>query len=1448
MYRNSLVFLALILGATISAAGYDASNTNPITPQGGKLIVLQTGGWGQCSNTGEICLCKECIKNLDRITYSAFCGEENAGVHANSYNSAAASMVDNLSLNHLHWASDYGIESSGGGCSPCGGSASAQNDLPTFSLVRFHQYRDVSRDSSFGPGVYCNFDHKLYLNTDANGQTSIDLIDPTNFNRQRFIDGPYTHPFNPSDTKDGIYVSFKTHSHKDLRLYDSSGNLATNQANATSAILTSWKGSKYYFQIVSIDGTRVGRITKMEDRNGYAITLTYKYQPTDDLMGSEARLWQIDTVTDAHGKVATFSYLATQVSGRWVVSSIAMPNGTSVSYSYTDGYLSGVQLPDGTTSTITRAYDADSNTTEVSYFDAAASGTHRNKKSYLSTNFTLQPDQPDDIFPTSAQLVRMVVNGNNEVAYLNIPDPLYTRVWVFEGNGLLKQVYCNWDVKYAASWSISDAGGPFAYSSVSASLESNFEHLEFSSANSYQSWYLSQPTFRTDPTGRRRDFEYNAATHVSKITYPDATFETFAYNGFEEVTQHVDRLSRVTEYTYDTRGNMLTKTVGKILVAGVPTATPETATWNWEYFPSGDTNPFLLKSSTDANGNVTDYEYDSNHFLVKIKDPADNAGDPRAETLFAYDSTGRLVSMTDPELRVTTHEYDARNRVTKITYNDATFETLAYGSGADANLLVSQADRLGNTTTYSYDASGRQTQRVTAANDSANSAIFACTYRVGTSLHDTCTDRGNATTYTYDYRNRQKTRVVQPNRSLTGGAAKLLTSTTTYTKNEVTSVTDEYGRRTHFVYASADPYLIRTVRETTPSGAAGTIATLARDASLNAKFVIEDMTVDAEGQALARVDGRNIEHTFAYDSRGRTTATVESARQWDDGTAQFVVTQIGAKTEFTYDAQGNRTQVKRPRSFQQQGDWSFVAGSEGDFITKYTYTGRNLAKSTTEAFGRSEAATESYTYYLDRRSKDRIDARGNTWTTLWSKCCGYHKVNAQPAADVDDNSGTAATRAAYVGNRDSRNLVVHQYTVPDWSLYPQDPTLPDSIYHDPTVTLNETTTRYDARMRPIASTQWFIDLGNVAKNDPPIAGDHGTNATDGLTTTWRYDENLTDGVGIDLDYATKLTQLGATYFGAGSVGSAVEVTNPNGEKSVTVYDGIGRVVLTIDGNGNTRRVVYDGVVGGTTGAQGNVVETTFYDGLSHTNKQRVDGVGRTLSTVDGEARVTAFSFDANSNRVKSRDPNSVGMDCVFDARNRQTQCTDTLSVDGTGAATGDVTAYSYDNHNNLKTTTDAKTHITICSYDGRDRKTACTDRVSGTTAWAYDANSNLLTLTDAQSSATTYVYDPRNLRVTETYPDTHSVTFAFDAAARMMRRTDQIPDNTLYVYDRLNRLIQRTYPDSLNDVFAYDNASRLTDATSGRYSNLVHRAYDAGGRMTSEASRRRSRTATSSRT
>src|SRR3990172_4567809 len=649
-------------------------------------------------------------------------------------------------------------------------------------------------------------------------------------------------------------------------------------------------------------------------------------------------------------------------------------------------------------------------------------------------------DGTDDLY---FQLGQMRV-----AAYQNVPDPAgYTQAYIFEGNNLLKRVYCGWEVRYATSWTWTKGATAWAYSGIAASLESVYEKLEYSSANEYQKWYRAEPDARTDERGLRVTYTYDNGGFVTSKTYPDGTTKTWSYNDFHQITQFKDRIDRVTQYTFDARGNLLSETRGLVLVGGVPQATPETATWTWEYFPAGDANQFLLKKSSDANANATEYEYDASHFVIKIKEPADGPGDPRAETTLAYDAAGRPVSVTDPLGRVTSYAHDARNRVQTVTYNDATSESFTYGLGADANLLVSQADRLGNTTTFAHDASGRQTTRTTAANDPAVAAVFTCTYRLGCALRDACTDRGNLTSYTYDFRNRVKTRVVQPNRSGAAGAAKLLTTTNTYTSNLLTSVTDEYSRKTYHVYDAVTKYPIRTVRETVPSGvpSGSVIADLPRILTNNAKYLIEDVTRDAEGQGLTRVDGRWIEHTTAYDSRGRVTATVESARQWDEGLGQIVVTQLGARTEIGYDAQGNGTSVKRPRSFQQQADGSFLPGVEGDFLSVSTYTGRNLLKSVTDASGRPEAATESYTYYLDRRRHERTDARGNAWTTLWSRCCGFHKVEAQPAADVDGDTNTPATRAATIGNRDSRNLVVHEYSVPDWSLYPQDPTLADGV-------------------------------------------------------------------------------------------------------------------------------------------------------------------------------------------------------------------------------------------------------------------------------------------------------------------------------------------------------------------------------------------------------------------
>jgi RHS repeat-associated protein len=766
-------------------------------------------------------------------------------------------------------------------------------------------------------------------------------------------------------------------------------------------------------------------------------------------------------------------------------------------------------------------------------------------------------------------------------------------------------------------------------------------------------------------------------------------------------------------------------------------------------------------------------------------------------TTQTYDSAGRLVESVDPENRLVVSAYDVRNRLTSVAYVDNTATQFVYGSGADANLLVQKTDRTGRATRLEHDAVGRVTDTVSGYG-SAEAAHRTCTYVYGADLRAECVDRGNKTGFVYDYRNHLAATVSRP------GTAAALTRSAEYVYNRLQVSADAYGRKTHYVY-DANIRVRRTVRELVPGGA-GTIPVsqtqrdaylLARPrlATLNPAYVVEDTEYDAAGNTLASIDANGNRSEFVYDANTRLVEQKEAV-----GTA------VEAKTQFVYDANGNRTRVVHPRTFTE---------APNVFYTDSTFNGRNLLATQTAAATTAIAATESFTYWPDGRQRDHTDARGNVTTSMWSHCCGYHRASADPAADNDDDANTPPTRAAFVDRRDSENRLVHAYGVADWSPFPQDPAAPEAVYSNPPETLNEATTRFDALSRPIARTVWLVQLETVNKNDPPIAGDHGTNVADGLTTRWVYDDNLTDGIGLDATYAAQLTGLD---LGVNAVGSAVEVTNPAGEKTVTIHDGIGRTVRTLDGLQHATNYAYDIVIGG-------LLETRVIDALSHVTKSRTDGAGRVRESEDQLSQVSTFSYDNNGNRVSFRDANNVGQDCVYDARNRDTQCVDTM---------GSVTKKFYDAHSNLVKTTDALLKDNLCAYDARDRKINCTDRLGGVTQYAYDLNNNLTNLTDAQGSVTSYVFDPRNLMTTETYPDTRSRTYTYDAIRRLIKRVDQTNVATAYVYDHAGRLTERVYPDNLNDAFVFDNASRLTSASSARYNNTVNRTYDAANRLTSE--------------
>src|SRR4029077_16291698 len=108
----------------------------------------------------------------------------------------------------------------------------------------------------------------------------------------------------------------------------------------------------------------------------------------------------------------------------------------------------------------------------------------------------------------------------------------------------------------------------------------------------------------------------------------------------------------------------------------------------------------------DENGNRTVFDYDAlNRPLhITLPDP-DGAGLLQSPvTSFTYDADGRLLTETDPRGNITHYEYDARGRRTSII--DAAQGESDYTYDGNGNLL-SERDSLGHVTSYRYDARNR---------------------------------------------------------------------------------------------------------------------------------------------------------------------------------------------------------------------------------------------------------------------------------------------------------------------------------------------------------------------------------------------------------------------------------------------------------------------------------------------------------------------------------------------------------------------------------------------------------------------------------------------------------------------------------------------------------------------------------------------------------------------
>ena len=161
---------------------------------------------------------------------------------------------------------------------------------------------------------------------------------------------------------------------------------------------------------------------------------------------------------------------------------------------------------------------------------------------------------------------------------------------------------------------------------------------------------------------------------------------------------------------------------------------------------------------TNPRGFIARYYNDAFGRLVKVEEPDETNG-VYATTLYAYDTLGNLVQVTDDDSNVTTISYDWLGRKTSMT--DPDMGTWSYGYNNNGN-LISQTDALNQTITFTYDAMSRLTGKQYPG---AGMADVIYTYDSGTNgkgMRTGMIDAIGSNAYTYDARGRliTETRII----------------------------------------------------------------------------------------------------------------------------------------------------------------------------------------------------------------------------------------------------------------------------------------------------------------------------------------------------------------------------------------------------------------------------------------------------------------------------------------------------------------------------------------------------------------------------------------------------------------------------------------------------------------------------------------------------------------
>ncbi|HND52865.1 MAG TPA: hypothetical protein PLV92_10730, partial [Pirellulaceae bacterium] len=800
--------------------------------------------------------------------------------------------------------------------------------------------------------------------------------------------------------------------------------------------------------------------------------------------------------------------------------------------------------------------------------------------------------------------------------------------------------------------------------------------------------------------------------------------------------------------------------------------------------------------STDANHQITKYDYDAAGNLWKVVQPGDAFSAARSTeyaydrlnrqisatlnpggfvTTTKYDAAGNVIEKAGPlfktatELEKTTSTFDARNRVRSTTDAEGNTTTFAYDAAGNR---IRQTDPRGSyyTTDYVYDGANRlvRTTRAAGTPDAPQAPLVDRFEYDGAGNLITLIDaRGAqfATNYTYDAADHLLS--VQ---KVAGTPGLPVAQFESYTYDAV-------GNRITYTDPRGDAYRTTYTYDAQNNLTSTTLAAGTDDAP---KTVTESWLYDAENLLVRHVGagGDQFVTLYARDGLGQATKVTDAlGREHETTYDRFgnVVAEVNVHGGVTTSAYDRLNRVVRRQQSDNSQPTTYQYATVGNVTTVidprnnstiYTYDGLKRLKSVEDSYGN----VESYEYdaagnrirVVDRRgtaSRTDFDAQNRVVRVVAAE--GVSGVEATTRYEYDvlgHRTATIDPRGSYYRTEFTFDNLGRMFEMRTPAGAPNQPGLATPGYDDQLVTKYQ----FDAKSRLIAQTSPRGDF---------------------YTTTYTFD------------------RLGNQTSVTSQVGTPEA---PQLAITTMAYDDAGRVVESVDALGHR--------------------STFTYDLLGRRKSQSVS-TDYTVNNPSGEL-LTTWGYEETSAgyEVTVRDPlRSVLSVSKYDPFDRL------MRLEQRGVLDSEQ---NYDDNGNLVEKR-IGADVTRYRYDKLNRLEKTLDEADNTITNAYDANGNLIRVFDAKGNPpAVYEYDARNRRYSSTTPGGETTTTDFDLAGNTTRVIDDAGNVTSYTFDALNR--QLTESNSFGTrTTQYDqegHAIRYQD----RDGRTTRYTIDGGGRTIGE--------------